>query len=452
MKPDPSVRSIQIRFFGLLLRAFLVVVVLVFLVVNAATAIFMAFPVHTPFVQNRFPMITRLETYYRVTGTWQGVADALPGMNSHIEADLWRRLVLMDTDGIVIIDRGFTDTDLVGKDYQPPFGSLTVPIWVDGENVGSIAFDPSMIPTQGRIALSLSKPVVGISIFPALLTILIGLLLMRRVVRPLAEVIAAANSMSKGDLSTRVAVSGPDDLQLLLEGFNQMAESLERNDRERREMLADIAHELRTPLTVMRGRLEGIVDGVYPPEAEQILPALEETYLLERLVEDLRLLTLAETRQLLFEKQEIDLNRLASHVVDLFQAEADEKGIRLSLLAAEGGARVRLDPQRTEQVIGNLVGNSLRYIPADGRIWIEVSNDGDRVSLSVNDNGPGLPEEDLPYLFKRFWRAEKSRSRASGGAGLGLAISRQLVEAQGGKISASNLEGGGLGVRCEFFV
>jgi signal transduction histidine kinase len=229
-----------------------------------------------------------------------------------------------------------------------------------------------------------------------------------------------------------------------------MAASLEQSDSERRNMLADIAHELRTPLTVMRGRLEGIVDGVYAASPEQIGPALEETYLLERLVEDLRLLTLVETRQLHFEYKELDLNDIARHVIDLFQAEADEKKISLCPQLCPSPVRAMLDPQRIEQVVGNLVSNALRYIPESGHIQISVEKNSAQALLTISDDGPGVPAEDVANIFMRFWRGDRSRSRASGGAGLGLAIARQLVEAQGGQIFAENRPEGGLKISIQF--
>jgi len=162
------------------------------------------------------------------------------------------------------------------------------------------------------------------------------------------------------------------------------------------------------------------------------------------------LLTMAESRQLHFEKSSVNLNDLARHVIDLFQAEADEKNINLSSTPAPVDALASLDPQRTEQVIANLVANAIRYTPQDGRVWVNIAKTTGSVILTVNDNGPGVPDEDLSSIFNRFWRGEKSRSRVSGGAGLGLAIVRQLVEAQGGQISAANLPDGGLQVTCEF--
>jgi signal transduction histidine kinase len=225
-----------------------------------------------------------------------------------------------------------------------------------------------------------------------------------------------------------------------------MAGALERNDRERRDLLADIAHELRTPLTVIRGKLEGIVDGVYPADESHVAPVLEETYVLEKLVEDLRLLTLAEMRQLHFDHEAVDLNDLAGRAADLFSAEAAEKSVTIGLDTEPSLPTVTADPQRVAQVIGNLLSNALRYVPEGGRITITTRRISEGVELAISDNGPGVPESDLPKLFDRFWRGEKSRSRAAGGAGLGLAIARQLIEAQGGRITASNDPEGGLRV------
>jgi len=212
-------------------------------------------------------------------------------------------------------------------------------------------------------------------------------------------------------------------------------------------MFADIAHELRTPLSVIRGRLEGIVDGIYSADGEQVSLALEQTYLLERLVDDLRLLTLAESGQLHFEKKNVDLAQLVQHSIDMFSAEAREKNISLALEKGSGDFVVELDPQRTEQVIGNLIGNALRYIPDGSRVWLTLEKTAESIRLFINDNGPGVSNEDLPFLFDRFWRKDKSRARAAGGTGLGLAITKQLVEAQGGTIEVRNLNEGGLQIQ-----
>ncbi len=398
----------------------------------------------------RLPFVIRLETYYTINGSWDGIQTILPILPKDDDEGLWDRSILLDEAGKVLIYQGQLSSPQIGQPYNAQSGDTSIPIQVDGRDVGTFIITASLLPATGAVVVGLLTPVFFISIFLAALTIIIGLLLMRRVVTPLSEAIAAARALAAGNLSTRIRVSGPDDLRALSDSFNHMADALERSDTERRNMLADIAHELRTPLTVIRGRLEGIVDGIYPADEGHVVPALEETYLLERLVEDLRLLTLAETRQLPFERREVDLNDLARRAIDLFRAEADEKGIRISLEATTGLLCANLDPQRTEQVISNLIGNALRYTPEGGSIWITVEAEAAGVRLSVLDNGPGLPAGDLPHVFDRFWRGEKSRSRASGGAGLGLAIAKQLVEAQGGSIGARNREGGGLEMMVTF--
>ena len=155
----------------------------------------------------------------------------------------------------------------------------------------------------------------------------------------------------------------------------------------------------------------------------------------------------AETRQLHFEKKSVDLVQLSQHIVEMFSAEAQEKNISLALEKGNGNYTAELDPQRMEQVVGNLVGNSLRYIPAGSKIWLTLEETSGKVKLFVNDNGQGVAEDELPYLFDRFWRKDKSRTRSAGGTGLGLAIAKQLIEAQGGTIEARNLPDGGLQIQ-----
>jgi two-component system OmpR family sensor kinase/two-component system sensor histidine kinase BaeS len=449
MKPASSIRPIQVRLFILLLRGFSTAVLLTLLFIFVTAAILLGYSSQEG-MMDRLPFVTRLETFYTVNGSWDGIDMLLPYLPQDDDEGLWQRSILLDETGKVLIFEGSAIGPMIGGPYASQPNDTRIPIQVKGREVGAFIITGSLYPTIGAIVLGLLSPVFFISIFLAALTIIIGLLLMRRFVTPLSEVIAAARALAAGDLSTRIQVSGPDDLRVLSDSFNHMADALERSDLERRNMLADIAHELRTPLTVIRGRLEGIVDGVYPADEGHVVPALEETYLLERLVDDLRLLTLAETRQLPFEQRAVDLNDLARRVIDLFRAESEEKGIRISLEADSAPVNIHLDPQRAEQVVSNLVANALRYTPEGGDVWITVKQETAGVFLCVSDNGPGVPAEDIPHLFDRFWRGEKSRSRASGGAGLGLAIAKQLVEAQNGSISARNREGGGLEMTIAF--
>jgi signal transduction histidine kinase len=445
---EASVQSIRVRLFILLLRAFTVAVLFIVLFILGVIAYFLAFPSSDSPI-DRIPIATRLESFYLGRGNWQGVEELLAvdiGPNYH---NIWQQSILVDAQNKILIDHGDAKTARIGTQYTTSDQNAVLLI-VRGQTVGRIIFDQSLLYAQREGLLSLLTPVVVISIFMAIPTVLIGLFLMRRFVTPLAEVIAGARAVASGDLSTRVLAAGPDDLRALSDSFNHMAASLEQSDSERRNMLADIAHELRTPLTVMRGRLEGIVDGIYPASPDQIGPALEETYLLERLVEDLRLLTLVETRQLHIEHKDVDLSDIAAHVIDLFQAEAEDKKIKLSFQRSTEAGVASLDPQRIEQVVGNLVSNALRYTPEAGHVDITVEKAAGNVVLTVSDDGPGVPAEDLSKIFLRFWRGEKSRSRASGGAGLGLAIARQLVEAQGGEIHAENRAEGGLKISIQF--
>jgi len=177
---------------------------------------------------------------------------------------------------------------------------------------------------------------------------------------------------------------------------------------------------------------------------------LEQTYLLQRLVDDLRLLTLAESRQLPFDKRDVNIGAVIERALEMFSAEAQEKNISLSFSEKNENLSVFVDPQRFEQIVSNLVGNAIRYVPEGGKVWVTADEMADGSRITVNDNGDGLPPEDLPYIFDRFWRKEKSRARLSGGTGLGLAITKQLVEAQGGTIEAKNLPEGGLQVSIKW--
>ena len=448
MPHSVSVRSIRNRLFLLLLRAFLIVVAFLILFTLLTTGLVLANPSQSnPLF--RLPTVARLETYYIARGNWTGVSSIFAN-SLDIEAAQWRASILLDAQNHVVVEYGRPVDAATSLVYQPASGESVTPILVNRQLVGTLVVGQNVQPSQRLFTFRFLQPVLIASLGLAVFATLIGLLLTRRVVTPLAEVIAAAEEIAGGNLKVRARTKGSDDLGDLSKSFNKMADALETNDRERRDMLANIAHELRTPLTVVRGRLEGIMDGIYPADENSIGPALEEAYLLERLVEDLRLLTMAEGHQLAFEKYELDLTEIARRSLNMFQAEAEEKKIRLEMVTWPEKALVNADPLRTEQVISNLISNALRYVPEGGRVWVDISNNEKEVVISISDNGPGVPEADLPFIFNRFWREEKSRSRVSGGAGLGLAIAKLLVEGQDGKIAAQGLPEGGLRVSVSF--
>jgi signal transduction histidine kinase len=209
-------------------------------------------------------------------------------------------------------------------------------------------------------------------------------------------------------------------------------------------MTADIAHELRTPLAVQRANLEALQDGVYPLTAENLAPVIEQNHMLTRLVEDLRTIALADAGQIELERAPTDLTVLVQRMVERFQPQASSQQVSLSFIPpAISIPQISADPIRLEQVLTNLLSNALRYTPDGGHINLALSTTDGSVRLSIHDSGPGIPEESMPYIFERFYRADKSRARAEGGTGLGLAIARQLARAHGGDLTATNHASGG---------
>jgi signal transduction histidine kinase len=212
-------------------------------------------------------------------------------------------------------------------------------------------------------------------------------------------------------------------------------------------MTADVAHELRNPLSVIRGNLEAMLDGLYPTDAEHLTPVYEETLVLQRLVEDLRTLSLAEAGQLSLTRSEIDAGQLLASIADGARAVADDQGLRLRVETSPEPLVLEGDQARLRQVLGNLVGNALRYTPAGGEIALSAELNGARARIVVSDTGPGIPAQDLPRVFDRFYRGSSARrsetARPSEGSGLGLAIAQALVQAHHGAISVESEPGQG---------
>jgi len=222
-----------------------------------------------------------------------------------------------------------------------------------------------------------------------------------------------------------------------------MAETLQRFAAERRNMIGDIAHDLRTPLSIIQSNLEAMLDGVLPTTPEELTSLHQETLHLNRLITDLRTLSLAESGQLHLQKQTVEPGSLVQQVSDRMHLSAQEKNIILETDIASDLPPVQVDPERLMQVMTNLVDNAIRYNTNGSRVIVAVRPAKGHIELSVSDNGPGIPPEDIPHLFERFWRAEKSRNRATGGSGLGLAIVKQLIEAHHGEVQVESQTGSG---------
>ena len=267
----------------------------------------------------------------------------------------------------------------------------------------------------------------------------------RLVAAPITQVSRAAKRVAAGDLSARAIIStrlarvGRDsEIGNLVEDFNSMAATLERLEHERQNMIADIAHELRTPLTILQGQIDAMHYGVVPLNSEQLDKLSRQTELLSRLVKDLRTLSLAEAERLSLDFLEVDLRTLAADVTDGFQDKANAKNVTLSFAADPAAVLAKLDGDRIAQVLINLLSNALRHTPPGGSVVVKLSVPGSRAMLSVTDSGAGLSPEAREHVFDRFYRAEPSRDRASGGSGLGLSISKAIVELHGGKLTAAN--------------
>lgn len=276
-----------------------------------------------------------------------------------------------------------------------------------------------------------------------LLALVLGSLLFRQITSPLRALSHTAQAIAAGQLGRRVDIKTGDEIGQLAKSFNYMAESLAQADIQRRNMVADIAHELGTPLTVVQGNLEAILDGVYDLNLENVASIHEQTVLLSRLVADLRDLALAEAGQLHLDLQPVDLASLVDRVIEGFETQASDKGISLKVNVPADSPQINGDEQRLNQVLFNLISNALRHTPSGGTITTVGEIKEDRVVIKVQDTGSGIPPEDLPHVFERFYRADRSRARTSGGSGLGLTIAKQIIEAHDGQIWVQSWLGAG---------
>lgn len=263
------------------------------------------------------------------------------------------------------------------------------------------------------------------------------------ITRPLRQLSQAAEKIRQGDLKQEVPVDTQDEVGQLAEVFNQMSAELAANESNRQELLANIAHELKTPLAVLQGHLESMLDGVEEPAPDKLFSMQEEVMRLTRLVGDLRDLSLAQVHRLELHLQPVDLDEKVERAADMLEPLLEEKKLRFVKELAPGLPVRQLDPDRLNQILYNLITNAIRYTHPGALILLKTEPAGDRVRLTIADEGPGIAPEDLPHVFEQFYRGDKSRNRASGGSGIGLSLAKSFVEAQGGTITARNRNQGG---------
>jgi signal transduction histidine kinase len=260
----------------------------------------------------------------------------------------------------------------------------------------------------------------------------------RRILLPIQAMTRASQRIATGDYHERIEAPSQDELGAWATSFNQMAEALERTERRRLELIGDVAHELRTPLSGIKSTLEGLIDGALPYEPDTFLSLQREVSRMQRLVHDLVDLSRAEARQVLLEFRPVDLRELIDSGAARLYPQFEDKDVALRLEIPANLPKLDLDANRMMQVILNLLGNALQYTPTSGHVVVRAWAGRDEVIVAVQDSGVGLAPEHLPHIFERFYRVDKSRSRSSGGSGIGLTIARHLIEAHGGRIWASS--------------
>jgi len=392
-------------------------------------------------------LITALGSYYTAHGNWEGVGDMLAGTPA---LDFYSHgMTIVDANGIVVFGH---DHYSVGQLAPESTLQGSTPIVVGGQTVGHMMFSappndsngpsgrrPPDVAFLDRVTWAAAIS-AGIA---ALIALILGVVLARTLTRPLRELTAATQAMARGQLAQRVTVRSRDEIGELAASFNQMSADLAHASQLRKQMTADLAHDLRTPLSILRGYTEGLQGGRLQGAAALYRIMHGEVEHLQRLVEDLRVLSLADSGELPLNRRAVDPAALLERTGLAHVVQAEQQGITLRIEAPETLPSVMVDTDRMNQVLNNLVSNALRYTN-QGEIVLAASADHEIVHITIRDTGSGIAAEDVPFIFERFYRADKSRQRDdSEASGLGLAIAKALVEAQGGSISVESGVGQG---------
>jgi signal transduction histidine kinase len=359
-------------------------------------------------------------------------------LGEQLERTSHARFVFADLDGNVLSDSaGILIGEQINTNLSKPFAAFLI------EKTPVLAYivpldDFNITAIEDQFISSVNRSLLIAIALAGLVGLLLTLLLSQSILIPIDALTSASRAMEKGDLNQRVEVKSKDELGQLGKAFNSMAEGLNRLEQLRRNMVTDVAHELRTPLSNIRGYLEALRDGVVEPTPEAIASIHEEAMLLNRLVDDLQELALAEAGQLDLVRQPVDLREVVQKAVQSLNNQTSEKNVSIEVLLPDDLPLVEADAERMGQVLRNLINNAVINTPTGGEICIEARACDSQVAVSIKDNGVGISKEHLPFVFERFYRADRSRARLTGGAGLGLAIVKQLVEAQGGQVEINS--------------
>ncbi len=438
------------------MRSLALKLTLAFLLVGLIGAMLMAFFVwrnterrFDQFVvdRDRASFVTLLVQHYQANGNWNGVEEVFE--NGRFQApepyNHHAALVLVDVNGEVVFSQG--DNQAINQSLQRDRGR-GVPIIVDGNLVGwlrSVPLSQSPRPDspEARFLADTTRAILYSAIGATVIALLLGILLARTLTRPIRELTLVTRVLAKGDLGQQVTVRTRDELGELAASFNQMSAELARASELRRQMTADIAHELRTPLSLILGYTESLSEGKLPATQETFDIMHDEAQHLSRVIDDLRTLSLADAGELPLARRPVDPRTLLERAMSAHLPEAQRQGISMQIETSSDLPQVEVDPGRMAQVLENLVNNALRYTPEGGRIVLSAEANTSTIKLHVQDNGVGIAPEDLPYVFDRFYRSEKSRPRQGTESGLGLAIAKSIVEAHGGSLWVESALGEG---------
>lgn len=441
------IRSLQFR----LLVAFSLIIVLiigvgsVFVARSAASEI-------TAFQQHEDDLrVARIEsTLTNMYLTSQGWSDIQPFVQQ-MGTVFGQRLVLADSSGTVVADSDTSGKSFVGKAADKQWAPAAVqlqPVLTSAgpQPLGTLYVNPETAgqanPVQGLVD-SVNHFLLWGGLAAVLIAFLVTFWVSRRMTAPVHALSVAARRLGQGDFKQRVAVRGNDEIAELGRSFNLMAGDLEQAEQVKKDMVSDAAHELRTPLSNIRGYLEAMKDGVVQPDAVAIQSLHDEALLMSRLVDELQELTLADAGRLQLFIQTEDMNELARNAAAAVQAKAESLQLSVKMELAASLPPCRVDAQRVGQVLRNLLANAMAHTPPGGAITISTREEEAQVRVEVADTGEGISPEDLPRVFERFFRSDRSRARGTGGSGLGLTIVKRLVEAQGGTVGVSSEAGRG---------
>jgi signal transduction histidine kinase len=413
--------------------------------------------------QQRSEYESILVTYYQSNGSWNGVEEYLrrtvfqprgeefpPAGDNHPqpggEGRRGPRLMfgLADPQGNIVLPL-FPEYPN-GSHVPEQVLAQGEPLELNGQMIGVLITAPRPPGLNPAELAYLQRATVALLVASAgavLVALLVGALLARTLTRPLRALTHATHRMAGGELEQEVDVGSADEIGELATAFNQMSRELARANLARRQMTADIAHEIRTPLTVIAGYIESMRDGVLAATPERLSVIYSEIDHLQRLVGDLRTLSQADAGRLKLNRQPLAPLELLAQARAAFEHQAAQNGIRLELVAGGSLPDLNLDETRMAQVLSNLITNALRFTPVGGRVTLGAAQVDGQVRLTVTDTGQGIAPEDLPFVFERFYRADKSRSEDSGESGLGLSIAKALVEAHGGRLTVQSAPGRG---------